>query len=392
MFPVAGDALPIAAGAFQHVSNILAIRALPFAVYAALTGMLTLPRRLLVMGAYLAGILLLPVEVAKILGPTLIGSAYYLAVACSVPLCTRALRAGFLTRGALFVLFAVAYLLFPAVLMHEMAGIFLILGWDLLLSTYSYCLDVSSSRQTPTMGDCLFFLLVNPTLTYSNRGLREGAPNLEWRAAVRVVLGLSTMFVCSALLRPIYRDISTSTDPLESRAAVLTFLLMAGGLRFLIEYAVHSGLASIQIGFMRLIGYTIPERYNYPLLATSPLDFWRRWNTYVSGWLGKYVFLPLTRRFQHRFSHFSKAAALLLTFLASGLLHEVYSYSANLKGTTTRLQLFAASGFIVLLWLGIEQRHVATKLAKYVSYRAVATLAPRLAIWLLLILAAIAWG
>ncbi len=91
-------------------------------------------------------------------------------------------------------------------------------------------------------------------------------------------------------------------------------------------YLGHSGLASFQIGALRMLGFDPPERYHYSFLATSPLDLWRRWNTYLGLWLQRYVFLPLALRWSRArgksASGPAKAAALVATFAVCGLLHE----------------------------------------------------------------------
>src|SRR6185312_16596428 len=67
-------------------------------------------------------------------------------------------------------------------------------------------------------------------------------------------------------------------------------------------YAAHSGLAHLQIGLCRTLGYRAPERYRYPFLATGPADFWERWNTYMMGFVRSYVFVPVHRALKRRSS------------------------------------------------------------------------------------------
>jgi D-alanyl-lipoteichoic acid acyltransferase DltB (MBOAT superfamily) len=251
---------------------------------------------------------------------------------------------------------------------------------------------MSNSRSAPSSSDCLFFLFVNPTLTYSNRGVCHGPPGLKWRPIGRVALGTATMFVCSAVLRPAYRAMPEVVEPIHLLTHPVASLLIAGSLRLIIAYSVHSGLASIQIGFMNLLGHSVPERYNYPLLATSPLDFWRRWNTYVGSWLGKYVFVPLTRQLQPTLRTWSKGSALFLTFVASGVLHDGYTYATTLTISTKFLQLFATSGITVLVWLALSSARAKTSLSARHLWQTFARPMPRFATLLLLVLAAARWG
>jgi D-alanyl-lipoteichoic acid acyltransferase DltB (MBOAT superfamily) len=41
------------------------------------------------------------------------------------------------------------------------------------------------------------------------------------------------------------------------------------------------------------MGIVLPENFNFPYLATSPKDFWRRWHISLSGWIRDYLYLPL---------------------------------------------------------------------------------------------------
>jgi hypothetical protein len=124
-----------------------------------------------------------------------------------------------------------------------------------------------------------------------------------------------------------------------------------GVLRFLSEYAAHSGLASLQIGWMRQIGWRVPERYELPLFAKSPMDFWRRWNTYVRVWLERYVFLPVSvRAARTSKSRAAQAVAALTVMIASGLLHDGYLLAARQIASTRLTQLFFAVGLVAIVW------------------------------------------
>ena len=43
-----------------------------------------------------------------------------------------------------------------------------------------------------------------------------------------------------------------------------------------------------------MIGIIFPENFNFPYLATSPKDFWKRWHISLSSWVRDYLYLPLT--------------------------------------------------------------------------------------------------
>ena len=200
------------------------------------------------------------------------------------------------------------------------------------------------------------------------------------------------MFVGSAFLRPAHHAIASGSEPFANFAAPIASGVLGGSLRVVVAYASHSGLASMQIGLMNLVGHSVPERYNYPLLATSPLDFWRRWNTYVNSWLEKYVFIPLTRRLHPKLKTWSKGTALLMTFIASGALHDGYSYASSLSMSTTYLQLFAVSGVAVLVGLAFASARARAGAPARRWWQTFAGPMPRFATLVFLVFAAARWG
>lgn len=59
-------------------------------------------------------------------------------------------------------------------------------------------------------------------------------------------------------------------------------------------YFDFSAYSHIALGSARVMGIRFPENFNFPFMASSPADFWRRWNISLSSWIRDYVFLPLS--------------------------------------------------------------------------------------------------
>jgi hypothetical protein len=116
----------------------------------------------------------------------------------------------------------------------------------------------------------------------------------------------------------------------------------------------HWGGAGIQLACMRLLGWRVPERYDRPWVATNPLDFWGRWNTYVGAWLRRYVFTPRLLEWRRSFRGTSpgalQAAAVLWTFLVAGLLHDLVEYPAQFSASLRWVTAFAVAGLSVVVW------------------------------------------
>ncbi|MFH1139880.1 MAG: MBOAT family O-acyltransferase [Pseudomonadota bacterium] len=54
-----------------------------------------------------------------------------------------------------------------------------------------------------------------------------------------------------------------------------------------------SGYSDMAIGLGLLFGFHFPENFNYPYLARSIREFWRRWHMTLSNWFRDYLFIPL---------------------------------------------------------------------------------------------------
>ena len=47
------------------------------------------------------------------------------------------------------------------------------------------------------------------------------------------------------------------------------------------------------IGLGKMFGFHFLENFNYPYIAKSITDFWRRWHISLSSWFKEYVYIPL---------------------------------------------------------------------------------------------------
>lgn len=58
-------------------------------------------------------------------------------------------------------------------------------------------------------------------------------------------------------------------------------------------FADFAGYSLIAIGFSQLFGYRIPPNFQFPYIARSFSEFWRRWHISLSSFLKEYLYLPL---------------------------------------------------------------------------------------------------
>ena len=79
-----------------------------------------------------------------------------------------------------------------------------------------------------------------------------------------------------------------SADSMSFAGSWLFALLYA--LQIYFDFSAYSDMA---IGLGRIIGFKYKENFNYPYIASSITEFWRRWHISLSGFFRKYVYIPL---------------------------------------------------------------------------------------------------
>ena len=67
---------------------------------------------------------------------------------------------------------------------------------------------------------------------------------------------------------------------------------------YAVSYTLHiyfdfSGYSDMAIGLGALLGFRFPENFNYPYIAASVTEFWRRWHMTLSRWFRDFVYIPL---------------------------------------------------------------------------------------------------
>lgn len=83
-------------------------------------------------------------------------------------------------------------------------------------------------------------------------------------------------------------------------------------------YYDFSGYSDMAIGLGSMCGFTFPENFNYPYMASSVKDFWRRWHISLSTWFKKYLYIPLGG---NRKGAARTLVNLMIVFFCTGLWH-----------------------------------------------------------------------
>lgn len=78
------------------------------------------------------------------------------------------------------------------------------------------------------------------------------------------------------------------TDQLTTAGAWLGIIAFAFHLYF--DFAGYSDMA---VGLGQMLGFEFCGNFNYPYIAKSITDFWRRWHISLSSWFRDYLYIPL---------------------------------------------------------------------------------------------------
>ena len=105
----------------------------------------------------------------------------------------------------------------------------------------------------------------------------------------RFVVGLAKKLLLANTLGAVYSGIqATDVGTLSALTAwtgIACYTLQI--------YFDFSGYSDMAIGLGSMFGFRFNENFNYPYIATSITDFWRRWHISLSSWFRDYVYIPL---------------------------------------------------------------------------------------------------
>jgi alginate O-acetyltransferase complex protein AlgI len=136
-------------------------------------------------------------------------------------------------------------------------------------------------------------------------------------ALERIAIGMFKVFIVSAALDGWHGQ--TIADALAGHGGAVDAMEVVG-LYVIYLYFNFSGYTDVVIGAGRLLGQTLPENFNRPLVAANIIDFWGRWHITLSTWLRTYVFNPFMMTGMRRFPSMDKALSVVAFFLTFFLL------------------------------------------------------------------------
>ena len=111
-------------------------------------------------------------------------------------------------------------------------------------------------------------------------------------------------------------------------------------------YFDFSGYSDMAVGLGRMLGFEFLENFNYPYIAKSITDFWRRWHISLSTWFRDYVYIPLGG---NRVSRLKNYRNICIVWMLTGLWHGA-SWNFLLWGVYFAVLLMLEKAFL-LKWL-----------------------------------------
>ena len=139
---------------------------------------------------------------------------------------------------------------------------------------------------------CLFpQLIAGPIVRYTTieKELENRTHTFEKFAAGtrRFLIGLGKKVLIANVLGEL-----NSAFLISNEKSVL-FYWLYGIATMLQIYFDFSGYSDMAIGLGKMFGFDFLENFNYPYIATSITDFWKRWHISLSSWFKDYIYIPL---------------------------------------------------------------------------------------------------
>ena len=131
----------------------------------------------------------------------------------------------------------------------------------------------------------------------------------------RFVVGLSKKVIIANGVALVADSIYNSPNLGEMGSLALWLGAIAYTLQIYFDFSGYSDMA---IGLGKMFGFEFLENFNYPYIATSVTDFWRRWHISLSSWFKDYLYIPLGG---NRCSKIKWIRNALIVWAATGLWH-----------------------------------------------------------------------
>ncbi len=169
--------------------------------------------------------------------------------------------------------------------------------------TLSYTIDIYRRKLKPyesfwgfTMYVSFFPQLVAGPIVRASEFLpqiKAAKPFQYDRTLIAVELVLQGLFKKMVIADGVAVAVNTIYQP-SVNPTLPGWMSVVGTFLFAVQiYCDFSGYTDIARGVAHWLGYTLPQNFLWPYLATSPQEFWRRWHQTLSFWIRDYLYFSL---------------------------------------------------------------------------------------------------
>jgi alginate O-acetyltransferase complex protein AlgI len=203
---------------------------------------------------------------------------------------------------------------------------------------------------------------INLQLTKRKVDFNKFASGIE-----RFIIGLGKKVLLANTFAAIVDSIF-AMDPSNMSAITLWFGIILYALQIYFDFSGYSDMA---IGLGKMFGFNLLENFNFPYIANSIQDFWRRWHKSLSTWFRDYLYIPLGG---NRVNKYRVYLNLFIVFLLTGFWHGA-SWNFIIWGLFHGLFLITErigfGGFLSKIWSPIRHFYVIiVVLISWVFFRA----------------------
>ena len=136
-------------------------------------------------------------------------------------------------------------------------------------------------------------LLMGPITRYGELGVDMDRPRISaaglQNGLERFVTGFAMKVFIADKLAILWNELVKTG--FESLPVPLAWL---GAFSFSIQlYIEWQSYTNMAVGIASMLGYRLPQNFNYPYLARSIGDYYRRWHMTLTRWFKDYVYIPL---------------------------------------------------------------------------------------------------
>jgi alginate O-acetyltransferase complex protein AlgI len=141
---------------------------------------------------------------------------------------------------------------------------------------------------------CMFpQLIAGPIVVYSDirESLRERTISINgFDSGLKTfIIGLGYKVIIANRIGTLWNEVCTIG--FESLSTPIAWLGALGySMQLFFDFWGYSIMA---IGLGEMLGFKMPENFNYPYMSRSVTEFWRKWHITLGAWFREYVYIPL---------------------------------------------------------------------------------------------------